>query len=165
MKSFVAMIRRADIWMNTVAEAVLVGMMMLTVIDVGLRTFGTPIVGTYEMVAIAGAIVIGFAVPKTSWDRGHVFVDLLVENRSRAIKNGLFIATRIVGIIIYALLSWNLMKKGMVLQKAGEVSLTLRIPLYPAAYALSLCFLVQTFTLVADIFRINEQDRTVGEQS
>jgi TRAP-type C4-dicarboxylate transport system permease small subunit len=164
MKSFVSLVQRIDTWMNTVAEAALVGMMMLTVVDVGLRTIGSPIVGTYELVAMAGAIVIGFAVPKTSWDRGHVFVDLLVENRSRAVRNGLFVATRIVGIIIYALLSWNLVRKGIVLQRAGEVSLTLRMPLYPAAYALSLCFFVQVITLVADIFRINE-DQTAGEPS
>jgi TRAP-type C4-dicarboxylate transport system permease small subunit len=166
MKPFVSLMRRADVWLNTVAEVVLVGMMMLTVVDVFLRTFGKPIVGTYELVALAGAIVIGFAVPKTSWDRGHVFVDVLIENRSQGVKNALFAGTRIVGIIIYALLSWNLMKKGMVLQRSHEVSLTLRIPFYPAAYALALCFFVQALTLVTDLFRIHEgKDQTVGEGS
>lgn len=140
--------------MNTVSEFVLVLMMMLTVVDVALRALGSPIVGTYELVAIAGAVVIGFAVPQTSWDRGHVYVDFLIENRSPAVRNAFFIGTRIVGIIIYALLSWNLLKKGMTLQRAEEVSLTLRIPMFPAAYALSLCFLVQCFSLVTDIFRI-----------
>ena len=167
MKSFVLTIKKSDIWLNTTAEMVLVVMMLLTVLDVALRTFGKPIVGTYELVALAGALVIGFALPKTSWDRGHVFVDILLENRSAAVKNGLFVFTRIVGIIIYALLSYNLFRKGMVLQRAGEVSLTLRIPMFPAAYALSLCFLVQCLTLVADIFRIGEgkDPETAGEQS
>ncbi len=167
MKSFVSAIKKSDVWLNTMAEMFLVAMMLLTVLDVVLRTLGRPIVGTYELVALAGAIVIGFAVPKTSWDRGHVFVDILVENRSAAVKNGLFAATRIIGIIIYFLLSYNLARKGMVLQKAGEVSLTLRIPFYPAAYALSFCFFLQGLTLVADIFRINEgkEQKTAGEQS
>lgn len=165
MRSAVAVVKKIDVWMNTVAEAVLVTMMMLTVFDVVLRTLGKPIVGTYELVAMSGAIVIGFAVPKTSWDRGHVFVDFLIEKRSRAVKNGFFIATRIVGIGIYGLLSYNLMRKGMVLQKAGEVSLTLQIPFFPAAYALSLCFFVQSLTLLADILRINEgKDQNSGEE-
>ena len=168
MQGLVLMIKKSSIWMNTVAEIVLVIMMMLTVIDVALRTFGKPIVGTYELVALAGAVVIGFAVPKTSWERGHVFVDFLLENRSAAVRNAFFIGTRIVGIIIYALLSWNLLLKGMVLHRAGEVSLTLQIPFYPAAFALSLCFFVQCFVLIADILRINESNEpkedALGEQ-
>lgn len=168
MGGFVSLIKKSSIIMNTVAEVVLVIMMMLTVVDVALRTVGKPLVGTYELVALAGAVVIGFAVPKTSWERGHVFVDFLLENRSKAVKNGFFIGTRIVGIVIYALLSWNLMLKGMVLYRAGEVSLTLQIPFYPAAFALALCFLIQVFVLVADILRINENgtrgEQAIGEQ-
>lgn len=164
MRSCIEGIRKSTIWMNTIAEIVLVVMMLLTVADVFLRTFGTPIVGTYELVALAGAIVIGFAVPRTSWERGHIFVDVLIENRPKAVKNCFFVATRIVGIALYALLSWNLLKKGMVLQRSGEVSLTLQIPFYPAAYALSLCFLIQCFSLLADILRMNEEQQGVNQE-
>lgn len=150
--------------MNTIAEIVLVIMMLLTVADVFLRAFGTPIVGTYELVALSGAVVIGFAVPRTSWERGHIFVDVLIENRSRTTRNVFFIATRLVGITLYALLSWNLLKKGIVLQKAGEVSLTLQIPFYPAAYALSLCFFIQCFSLLADILRMNEEKGAINQE-
>lgn len=140
--------------MNIIAEAVLFIMLMLTVVDVILRSFSRPLVGTYELVAVAGAVVIGFAVPQTSWERGHVYVDFLLEKRSEAIKNAFFICTRIVGIILWAFLSYNLLKKGLHLYKTGEVSLTLHIPYYPAAYSLAFCFLIQCFSLVCDIFRI-----------
>jgi TRAP-type C4-dicarboxylate transport system permease small subunit len=162
MTSFISMIKKSTVWLNLVAEIALVIMMMLTVVDVALRGAGKPIVGTYELVALAGAIVIGFAVPKTSWDRGHVFVDFLIENRSAAVKNGFFIGTRIVGIVLYALLSWNLMLKGFVLHRAGEVSLTLQIPFYPAAFALALCFFVQCFSLLADILRIYDSNEKIA---
>jgi len=140
--------------MNTVAEAVLFIMMTLTVIDVVFRALYKPIVGTYELVAISGAIVIGFAVPRTSWEKGHVYVDFLVERRSDAVRKGFFIATRLVGIVLFALLSWNLFVKGAHLQKGGEVSMTLHIPYYPAAYGLAFCFLVESLVLMADIARI-----------
>lgn len=168
MKGFVLIVKKCSNWMNVFAELVLVIMMMLTVVDVALRTFGKPIVGTYELVAMFGAAVIGFSCPRTSWDRGHIFVDFLMENRSQSIKSGFFICTRIIGIIIYALLSWNLTLKGMILYKAGEVSLTLQAPMYPAAFGLSFCFFVQCLVLVADIVRINESkeptEQITGEQ-
>ncbi len=161
MRGFVALCRRVNIWLNTVAEAVLFIMLMLTVVDVVLRAFGRPIVGTYELVAIFGAIVIGFAVPQTSWDKGHVYVDFMIENRSAAVKNAWYIGTRIVGIGLYAFLSYGLLMKGIGLYKSHEVSLTLHIPYYPAAYGLALCFLVECFCLVTDIFRIftEEEDK------
>jgi len=162
---FITAIKRSSAWLNVGSEITLVIMMMLTVLDVTLRTLGKPIVGTYELVALAGAVVIGFAVPQTSWERGHVFVDVLIENRSSLVRNCFFVGTRLVGIGIYALLSWNLLRKGMVLYRAGEVSLTLAIPFYPAAFALSLCFFVQCFSMIGDILRMAEPKETItGEQ-
>ena len=52
--------------MEVVAGVFLVFMMLLTTFDVILRAFGRPIIGTYEMVALSGGIVIGFSVPITS---------------------------------------------------------------------------------------------------
>ncbi len=49
------------------------------VADVILREFKMPIVGTYEIVSLLGAIVIGFAIPQTSLERGHVLMDFLTE--------------------------------------------------------------------------------------
>jgi TRAP-type C4-dicarboxylate transport system permease small subunit len=140
--------------MNTIAEGALFVMMMLTVIDVILRRFfGSPVVGTYDLVTMMGAVVVGFSVPKTSWDRGHVYVDFLLENRSKVIKNGFFIGTRIVGIVLFALLSYHLVKKGIFFYHSHETSMTLRVPVYPITFALALCFFVQCFSLITDIFR------------
>jgi len=140
--------------MNTVAEVALFVMMLLTVMDVILRRFfGSPIVGTFDLVAMMGAVVVGFSLAKTSWDRGHVFVDFLIENRSKAVRNGFFVATRIVGILLFAFATYNLTRKGIYLQGSGETSMTLRVPMYPVAYVLAFCFFVQCFSFIGEIFR------------
>jgi len=154
MGAFIAVFRKMSGWMNGLAGIVLFFMMMLTVVDVVLRIFGTAILGTYELVAVSGAIVVGFAVPQTSWGRGHVCVDFLVENRSAAVKNTVFAITRIMGICLFALLSFYLFRKGIHLYRTGEVSLTLHIPYYPAAYGLAFCFFIECFVLITDIVRI-----------
>ncbi|MFH0976527.1 MAG: TRAP transporter small permease subunit [Spirochaetota bacterium] len=151
---FLLSIKKINYLLNSIAEFVLIFMMLLTMADVVLRIFGRPIVGTYELVAMTGAIVIGFAVPQTSWDRGHVFVDFLIEHRTPAVRNIVFIITRIIGIIIISLLSYNLFKKGASLQKAGEITGTLHIPCFYAAYALAFCFFIESLTLVTDIFKL-----------
>jgi TRAP-type C4-dicarboxylate transport system permease small subunit len=154
MKAFVAVCKLLSGWMNGLAGIILLLMMLLTVVDVVLRCAGHAIIGTYELVAIAGAAVVGFAVAQTSWDRGHIYVDFLVEKRSDAVKNAFFICTRIVGIAIFALLAWNLFMKAGHLHKSGEVSMTLRIPYYPAAYSLAFCFFAECLILIADVFKV-----------
>ncbi len=154
MRAFVAACKKVSGWMNGIASAVLFIMMMLTVVDVVLRTLGRPITGTYELVAIFGALVVGFAVAETSWHRGHIYVDFLVENRSKAVKNGFFISTRIVAVLIFTLLARSLFLKATHLYKTGEVSMTLQMPYYPAAYALAFCFLIECLVLVSDIIRV-----------
>ncbi len=154
MSGFIAVFKKLSGWMNGLAGITLFLMMMLTVTDVVLRAFGKSIIGTYELVAIAGAIVVGFAVAQTSWDKAHIFVDFLLEHRSTAVRNTVNICTRIVGIIIFALLSWRLFVKAYHLYVSGEVSMTLHIPYYPAAYGLAFCFLVESFILVTDILKI-----------
>ena len=139
-----------SVWMNAVGGIVLFCMMMLTVIDVILRFFGRPITGTYELVAVAGAIVVGFAVPQTTQERGHICVEFLVENRTVSTKRVLFFLTRLLGIVLFALLTWYLFLKGSHLYRSGDVSMTLHLPYYPAAFALALCCLVECFVLVMD---------------
>jgi TRAP-type C4-dicarboxylate transport system permease small subunit len=161
MKVFLGIINKIDIFLNSISEIILVCMVLLTVTDVLFRMFGaSAILGTYELVGVMGGIVIAFALPRTSWDKGHVCVDLLIENRSEAVKNTFFVITRIIGIVIMAFVSWNLMLKGMHLYKAGEVSMTLHLPYYPWSFAFAFCFFIESITLLSDIFRIFDN----GEQ-
>ncbi len=151
---FLTIFRKLSRWMNSFAGIILFLMMMLTVIDVVLRALGKPLVGTYELISMAGALVIGFSVAQTSWDKAHVYVDFLIENKPPAVKNSFIIGTRVIAILVFALLSRHLFLKGSHLYKTGEVSLTLHIPHFPSAYALSFCFGVLCFIFVADIVRL-----------
>jgi len=113
-----------------------------------------------DLVAMMGAVVVGFSLSQTSWDKGHVFVDFLIENRSKAVKNGFFITTRMVGMIIFALVSFNLVRKGISFYGSGETSMTLRVPMFPVVIALAFCFFVQCFSFITDIFRIFDTGET-----
>jgi len=69
--------------LNHIGGAALTFMMFLTVTDVLLRAFGHPIMGTYEIVSQSLAVVIGFGIPKVSFDRGHVYMEFVTERLSK----------------------------------------------------------------------------------
>ena len=154
MKGFLSKINGVSRFLNIIAGISLTFLMLLTVMDVILRSMRRPIVGTYELVAFSGAIVIGFSVPLTSWVRGHIYVDFLILKFSQKVRNVFNIATRCVVIVLFFLIGWNLIKYGLDLQKSGEVSLTLQMPFYPVAYGVGICCFVQCLVLICDIIKI-----------
>jgi TRAP-type C4-dicarboxylate transport system permease small subunit len=154
MEVFLKTINGISRFLNIIAGISLTFLMLLTITDVILRGFKSPVPGTFEMVAFAGAVVIGFSLPRTSWLRAHIFVDFFILKFSQKGRDIFNIATRCVVIVLFFLIGWNLIKYGMDLQKSGEVSLTLQMPFYPVAYGVGVCCFIQCLVMVCDIVKI-----------
>ena len=140
--------------MQVVAGVFLVFMMLLTTCDVILRIFSRPIIGTYEMVALSGGIVVGFSVPITSWVRGQIFVDFFYQKFPRNVQDIFNYVTRVMSIVLFLVTAWNLAKMATDMYRSGEVSLTLQLPFYPVAYGIGFAFFVQIFVLIVDMVKI-----------
>lgn len=134
-----------------IAGAALVSMMFLTVADVFLRYLKMPILGTYEIVSLLGAVVIGFAVPQTTIDRGHVVMDFITGRLPFGGRRVLHLFTRLLAVYTFYIIGWNLYKMGNDLRQVGQVSLTLKIPEYPVAYGIAFCCLVECVVLLSDL--------------
>lgn len=140
--------------MEIVAGVALVFMMSLTTFDVILRAFGRPIIGTYEIVAFSGGVVIGFSMPITSWVRGQIFVDFFYQKFSQSWQNVFNVVTRMMGLVLFVFVGWNLMILATDMVKSGEVSLTLQLPFYPIAYGIGLACFVQCLVIIGDFVKI-----------
>lgn len=154
MKAFLDKVKGVSRVIYVIAGISLTFLMLLTVTDVVLRFLKNPIVGTYELVAFSGAVAVGFAIPFTSWVRGHIYVDFFILRFSQKVRNLFNISTRCLVIALFFLIGWNLMKYGMDLQRSGEVSLTLQLPFYPVAYGVGVSCFVQCLVLFCDILKI-----------
>jgi TRAP-type C4-dicarboxylate transport system permease small subunit len=154
MDGFLSKVRGISSFINVIAGVALTFLMLLTIGDVILRLFRRPIVGTYELVAFSGALVIGLSIPLTSWMRGHIFVDFFVIKFSRRVQNVFNIVTRCMVMGLFFLIGWNMVKYATDLWKSGEVSLTLQMPFYPVAYAVAVSCFVQCLVMICDIVKI-----------
>jgi lipopolysaccharide export LptBFGC system permease protein LptF len=65
-------------------------------------------------------------------------------------------ATRCLGIGLFFVIGWNLIKMGADLSKSGEVSPTLQMPFYPVVYAVGVCCFIQCLVLLADVWKVFE---------
>jgi TRAP-type C4-dicarboxylate transport system permease small subunit len=140
--------------LNLVAGVTLTGMMFLTVADVSLRAAGHPIIGTYEIVALSLAIVIGFGIPKVSLDRGHVYMEFLLEKLGPSGKNAMNTFTRLLVIMLFLFIGYNLLNVGAEFHASGEVSPTIKLPFYPVAYGVAVCCFLECFVFIFEIVKI-----------
>jgi TRAP-type C4-dicarboxylate transport system permease small subunit len=139
--------------MYWIAGIALAGIMSLTVADVILRYFKLPIEGTFEIVSLLGAVVIGFAIPQTTIERGHVLMDFLTERLSFGGQRVLHLVTRLLGSFTFLIIGWNLFKLGNDHLANGQVTLTLKFPEYPVAYGIAFCCLLESLVLLSDLIK------------
>jgi TRAP-type C4-dicarboxylate transport system permease small subunit len=153
-EGFFGILFRVIAVLNHIGGVALTLMMFLTVCDVLLRAFGHPIMGTYEIVSQSLAIVIGFGIPKLSADRGHVYMEFVTERLSKQNKAILHTFTRVICILLFILIAYNLIGVGREFRLSGEVTSTIRLPFFPLAYAVGVCCFLQVFVFTNDIIKI-----------
>jgi TRAP-type C4-dicarboxylate transport system permease small subunit len=140
--------------LNSIAGIAVTLMMLLTVTDVFLRAGGHPIIGTFEIVALLLALVIGFGIPQVSIDRGHVYMEFLLVKLSKRGRNVMNTSTRVLCLILFAFIGYNLFNVGARFHASGEVSATIKIPFYPVTYGVAVCCLLECCVFVFDIVKI-----------
>jgi len=148
MNKLMMLISHISKFLRMIGAVILTGMMFLTVADVILRYLGRPILGSYELVAMAGALVIGFILPQNSLADQNVCVDSFVNTTPKLARKIFMISRRILGLALFILLAYGMFRKGVELNEAAEVSNVLHIPLSVLAYGLAGCSFVQILVLV-----------------
>jgi TRAP-type C4-dicarboxylate transport system permease small subunit len=145
---------RLSMWMEVVAGLALIGVMLLIGCDIVGRIFGRPVPGAYEIVSLAGGLIIGLALPATSKANGHVSTDLLLAKLSETPKRILAVMTRFIGIAIFLCAGCGMVRMGVRLKLSCEVTAVLSFPFYYATYAISGAFFIQAVVLFSQLFEM-----------
>lgn len=152
LKKFVALALAVSTWIGGIGGVILISMMLITVFDVMLRSIGRPMSGTYDLVALGGALIIGFSIPYTTMKKGHIVVDVLTQGLSERGQKMLNICTRLISLGICFMIGWHLIKLGVDYYNKHEGSQTLQLSFYPIAYGLAVGFFIQCLANIAEIF-------------
>ena len=118
-----------------------------------MRAVGSPIMGTYEVVGLSLALVIGFAIPKVSLNRQHIYMDFLVDRLSKRNKALMNTFTRILNIFLFVLIGYALFIIGNEYRISGETSPTIMLPFYPMAYGVGICCFIECFVFIFEIVK------------
>ena len=128
---------------------------VMTVISVmGRYLFNSPIQGDYELVTMGTAIAIFLFLPYCHLQRGNVVVDLFLSWAPRRVQTFFDGASGLLLAAIAGVLSWRMIHGGLDMQRYGEVSYILALPVWPvfpfAVLALMLLSVACLYTSVRD---------------
>ena len=130
MNLFETTLRRLVLLLAAIAGVGLMAMVLITCADVVLRKLGHPLPGAYDMIKIAAALTLANGLPYTTAVKGHVAVEFFYQRlgpRGRVVADTLI---RLVIMGLFTVLSWHLLRYGARLQSSGEVSMTLKLPVF-----------------------------------
>jgi len=123
--------------LHWVAMVVLLLLMFLTVGDVvgrymvGIIPGFGPIPGTFELTEFMLAVAVLTAIGYTEVKGEHISIDLVVAKfspRARAIVDSV---TNFLGLVMFALVTWQTIRYARLLYQSHDVSAVLRLPVYP----------------------------------
>lgn len=136
---------RAMVFALAVAAGLsIVAMMAVTCLDVVLRLFGRPLTGAVDIVKVSAVVAIAGALPYTTAVKGHVAIEYFFQKLSRPGRIVVDTVVRLLGMGLFGLLCWGSLRYGFSLKRAGEVTLTLELPVFwlPWVIALSCAVVV-----------------------
>ena len=148
------------------ASCCLVVMVFLTVGEMVLRVFGTPMAGIVEVVGWMAAAITAFALGYTQIHKGHVAINLLTERFNRRLRVILDAAMNMISTALFAATAWFIFQYAGSLREAGSLSETMKVIVYPWVYivslgcaGLALALFVDMLESCSQIFTISKSER------
>lgn len=123
--------------LGRVAGAGILAMAAVTCLDVILRRFGSSVPGAYDIVRLLGGVVVAAALPRTTAVKGHVAIEYFFHRlgaSGRLVVDSMMRSLQTAG---FGFAAWALAAKGASLLRCGEVTPTLRIPIFWLAWTLA----------------------------
>ncbi|HEY5609272.1 MAG TPA: TRAP transporter small permease [Alphaproteobacteria bacterium] len=119
-------------WMALLAGATLVGLTLLTAVDVTLRAaFNAPIYGIQEVTELGLVLVTVLGIAYCAWTRAHIVIDVALGLQPRWLIKACDAVLPLVGAALMAVAAWRSFEEGAeALARAAHTNV-LRIPQWP----------------------------------
>ena len=129
----------------------LLGMTLLTCVDVIGRKLGYPIFGSVELVGFMATLAAALALPYTHQVKGHIGVEIVVKNFSDKTQKMIDLGTNLLSFVFFVLVTWRMFIYANTMRSSGEVSMNLKFPEHLIVLFVAFSFLIFILTILEDI--------------
>ncbi|MCB2192249.1 MAG: TRAP transporter small permease [Deltaproteobacteria bacterium] len=150
MDSWVSLVTKLINILKRLGGGALVGMMVVTCVDVVFRGFNRPIFGAVEVVSFMATVVLACAMPLTEFENGHVGVDLFIRRLSPKTQAWCDAITKLLSGGLFGLVCWQMLLYANTVKATGEVSMSLQFPDYILIYVVAVAFGVLSLVILTE---------------
>ncbi|MFT5439678.1 MAG: TRAP-type C4-dicarboxylate transport system permease small subunit [Alphaproteobacteria bacterium] len=117
-------------FLTRVAAVFLLAMMLINVVDVGLRvSINAPIFGTYEIVEFMLAAVAFLAIPEAFLRDQHITIELIDQVLPERVIDALRAFGTLCAMTFVGLMVWHMIQPAMDYVEFNEITMDLQLPL------------------------------------
>lgn len=143
-------------WAHYISCIFMVLLMLMTVIDVVGRVFGSSVSGSYELTELFLIMIVFFALGYAQHHEDHVMIDLLYNRVPVTIQKIFYTISALIYLSILALMVWRLVLYSERMFAGGYVTATLDIPIGVAvilAMAGTVCYV---FSVLSNLLSVRK---------
>jgi TRAP-type C4-dicarboxylate transport system permease small subunit len=96
-------------------------------------------------------LAVACALPYTHQARAHIGVDILVRLLSERARVIIAVATHLVALALFGIVTWQMFLYADTIHASGTVSMSLQFPEHLIIHAVAVCFLVFSLVIAGDI--------------
>jgi len=136
--------------LGVVSSITLFGMMVLAFIDVwGRYLLRQPVFGGYEVTEFMMGVLIFSALPVLCAREGHVTIDILDNVTSPRFGRWQRFVVNLISAVVLVAMTWLLFRHSAELAVNNEVTMTLKVPHAPFAYAFAVMAAIAALACLA----------------
>jgi TRAP-type C4-dicarboxylate transport system permease small subunit len=128
--------------------------MVITVMEIIFRRLGKPIHGTYDFIGLIQVILVCFALPYCTFQKGHIRVDMFVERLPKRVQAVIDGTIGFLSLGFFLVIAWQSVVLGNSLRRTGDVSMSVFIPLYPFIYPIAFACVFVALLIFSDIVEL-----------
>lgn len=152
MKGFSGFVVKLSSLMDKLAGFFLVASVLLIVVNIILRVvFKSPFLGTYELVSLFSASLIGLSLAQCAVKNGHIAVTILVDKLPKILHDLIDGVMTLISLCFWSLAAWHVINYGISLRATGVVSSTTQIPFYPVVFLIAFGLVVLCLVLAMNL--------------
>ncbi|MDP4594748.1 MAG: TRAP transporter small permease [Beijerinckiaceae bacterium] len=152
-----ALVRHIVNWTAGAAGLCLLGLMLITFVDVvGRYFFDAALPFAVEIIQLGMGLLVFLGLGLTTLDRGHISVDLITSSVPGFVQKVLALTSAIAASVFFSLAAWQLSVRAVTFKSDKLTTEVLLLPVYPVAFIMAISAAFVAMICIFQIFRADK---------
>jgi TRAP-type C4-dicarboxylate transport system permease small subunit len=139
------------LWVSIISLTLMLFVSLFDIVVGKLFVWSLP--GTIDVIGLIGVLVITFSIAQTQIYRRHVKVDLVLILLPKKVQNILNAFVSLFSLVLFVILIWTSIEYAVRIKASGELSQTLKLPLYPFIFSIAFSCIPLCLRFICDFIK------------